>query len=347
MAKKEEQPSMLQQLRADLKNKQLGRAYIFHGEETFLMQHYLEQVKKLLLDELTESFNFHKLTAETFQLQSFLDSVENLPMMAENTLVWVDEVDLFKLPEGDRERIAQAFEDIPDYCTVIFSYVTTPWKPDKRLTKLWKAIEDNSCIVEFALQEQRDLIPWVTRHFAAAKKQISPDLCAYLIEISGGTMTALSSEIQKIVAFSGAEAITRADIDAVTEPVLDAVVFQMTAQLAQRDYGGALVKLRQLMKMQEEPLKILGGLGMHFRQISAARTVLDAGGTTADLMRICGMRDFAARKAMESARRFSPAFCAKAAELVMETDRSIKTSRDDPQRLLELLILQRAGGGDE
>ena len=144
MAKKEEQPSMLQQLRADLKNKQLGRAYIFHGEETFLMQHYLEQVKKLLLDELTESFNFHKLTAETFQLQSFLDSVENLPMMAENTLVWVDEVDLFKLPEGDRERIAQAFEDIPDYCTVIFSYVTTPWKPDKRLTKLWKAIEDNS-----------------------------------------------------------------------------------------------------------------------------------------------------------------------------------------------------------
>ena len=87
MAKREEQPSMLQQLRTDLKNKQLQRLYVFYGEETFLMQHYLEQVKKLLLDELTESFNFHKLTAENFQLQTFLDSVENLPMMAENTLV--------------------------------------------------------------------------------------------------------------------------------------------------------------------------------------------------------------------------------------------------------------------
>ena len=335
---------MLQKLRTDLKNKQPERLYIFHGEETFLMQHYLEQVKKLLLDELTESFNFHKLTAETFQLQSFLDSVENLPMMAESTLVWVDEVDIFKLPESDREKLVQCFGDIPDYCTVIFTYVTTPWKPDKRLAKLWKAVEENGCIVEFALQEQRDLIPWVTRHFAAAKKRISPDLCAYLIEITGGTMTALSGEIQKIAAFSGAEMITRSDIDVVTEPVLDAVVFQMTAQLAQRDYGGALIKLRQLMKMQEDPLKILGGLGMHFRQISAARTVLDAGRGTPDLMRICGMKEYPAKKAMDAARRFSPAFCAKAVELVMETDRSIKTSRDDPQRLLELLILQLAGG---
>lgn len=346
MAKREEQPSMLQQLRTDLKNKQLQRLYVFYGEETFLMQHYLEQVKKLLLDELTESFNFHKLTAENFQLQTFLDSVENLPMMAENTLVWVDEVDIFKLPESDREKLAQTMGDIPDYCTVVFTYVTTPWKPDKRLAKLWKAVEENGCVVEFALQEQRDLIPWVTRHFAAAKKRISPDLCAYLIEITGGTMTALSSEIQKIAAFSGAENITRSDIDAVTEPVLDAVVFQMTAQLSQRDYGGALVKLRQLMKMQEDPLKILGGLGMHFRQIGAARTVLDAGRGTADLMRICGMKEYPAKRTMEAARRFSPAFCTKAAELVMETDRSIKTSRDDPQRLLELLILQLAGGVD-
>ena len=344
MAKKPEQPSMLQQLKADIKNKQPQRLYVFYGEETFLLHHYLEQLKKLLLDELTESFNFHKLTSETFQVQDFMDSVENLPMMAENTLVWVDEVDLFKLPETDREKIGQIFRDIPDYCTVVFSYVTTEWKPDKRQAKLWGAIEENGCIVEFTRQEQRDLIPWVTRHFAAAKKRISPDLCAYLIDISGGTMTALSGEIAKIAAFSGAENITKSDIDAVTEPVLDAVIFQMTGQLGQRDYGGALLKLRQLLKMQEEPLMILGAMGKHFRQVGAARTVMDAGKGVSDLMRITGMKEYPAKKVMEAARNLSPAFCANAAELVMETDRKIKTSFDDPERLLELLVLQLAGG---
>ena len=40
--------------------------------------------------------------------------------------------------------------------------------------------------------------------------------------------------------------------------------------------------------------------------------------------------------------RFRPEFLAKAAQLVLETDVKIKTSVDDPERLLELLILQLA-----
>ena len=56
----------LQELKTALKAKQPGRLYFFHGEETFLLHHYLGQVKKQLLDPLTESFNFHRLiTADT------------------------------------------------------------------------------------------------------------------------------------------------------------------------------------------------------------------------------------------------------------------------------------------
>ena len=43
---------------------------------------------------------------------------------------------------------------------------------------------------------------------------------------------------------------------------------------------------------------------------------------------------------MSAAGKFSARFCAKAAELILETDRKIKTSFDEPDRLLELLILQ-------
>ncbi|MBQ9843309.1 MAG: DNA polymerase III subunit delta [Oscillospiraceae bacterium] len=342
MAKRTEQPGGLQELKNDLRNKQPQRLYFFHGEEVFLLHHYLQQLKKLLTDELTESFNFHKLNNETFDLQSLADCVENLPMMAEFTFVWVDEIDIFKLPESDREKLIEILSDIPDYCTVVFTYVTTPWKPDKRLKKLWDAVSKHGSIVEFPKQEQRDLIPWITRHFAAGKKRISPDLCAYLIEITGGTMTALSGEISKIIAYSGAETIVKADIDAVTEPVLDAVVFQMTDMLGAGEYGPALLKLQQLIKMQQEPIAILGAVGGHFRRISTARTLMDCGKGSDALMQLCGLGDYPARKTMAAARKFSSAFCAKAAALILETDRHLKTSYDDPQRLLELLLLQLA-----
>ena len=53
-----------------------------------------------------------------------------------------------------------------------------------------------------------------------------------------------------------------------------------------------------------------------------------------------GLADYPAKKAMEAAQRFSQSFCAKANQWIMETDRQMKTSFDDPQRLLEMLILQ-------
>ena len=345
MAKKQPTDSGITELKMALKQKALGRLYFFHGEETFLLHHYLEQMKKLLLDPLTESFNYHRLNSETFELRAFADAVENLPMMAEATLVQIDDVDIFKLNESDREKMAEILRDIPDYCTVVFTYITAAWKPDKRYKKLWDAVDSCALVVEFAKQDQRDLIAWVTRHFAANKKRISTDLCAYLIDITGGTMTALSGEIDKICAYSGAEEIKKSDIDAVTEPVLDAVVFQMTDQLSAGRYDQAVQKLQQLLKMQQEPLAILGAIGGHYRRVSTARTLLDAGKSTYDLQKLCGIPDYPARKTMEAARRCSPKFCRTAAQLVLETDYRMKTSFDEPERLLELLILRLAQEG--
>ena len=343
MAKKEQDTNALQLLKAAIRSKTPGNLYFFHGEEGFLQSHYLEQLRKILLDELTESFNFHRLNSETFDIQAFADAVENLPMMAEHTLVQVDDIDLFKLPEDNRNKIAEILSDIPEYCTVVFNYVTVSWKPDKRLKKLWDVIEKHGSIVEFAKQESRDLIPWITRHFAAKGKRISTDLCGYLIEITGGTMTALSGEISKICAYSGAEHIKKTDIDAVTEPVMDAVVFQMTDLLGQGQYAEALAKLHQLLKMQQEPIAILGAVGGHFRRISTARTLMDNGKQAGELMKLCGINSsYAAQKSMDMARRFRPEFCRKAAELVLETDYKMKTSFDDQDRLLELLILELA-----
>ena len=342
MAKKQEQPDSLQGLKQAIRAKNPGRLYFFYGEEMFLLHHYLEQLRKVIIDELTESFNYHKLTAETFDIRNFADAVENLPMMADRTMVVVDEIDIFKMNEGDREKMIDIFSDIPDYCTVVFTYETTSFKPDKRLKKLWDAVNKYGELIEFAKQNQRDLIAWITRHFAAAGKRIAPDLCAYLIDITDGTMTSLAGEISKISAYSGADEIRRSDIDAVTEPVLDAVVFQMTDLLGQGEYGAALIKLQQLLKMQQEPIMILGAIGGHFRRLATARTLLDNGKNAAELMRLCGMGEYPARKAISAASRFSARFYAKAAELILESDRQMKTSYDDPHRILETLIMSLA-----
>ena len=337
----QEQKDTLQVLKAAIRSKQLDNLYIFHGEEVFLLHHYLGQLHKVILDELTESFNYHRFNQENFDLRAFADAVENLPMMAERTLVQVEDIDLFKLPEDSRSKIIDILSDIPEYCTLVFVYETVEFKPDKRLKKLWEAVSQAQ-IVEFAKQSQRDLISWMTRHFAARNKYISPELCLYLLELTDGTMTSLKGEIDKIAAFSGADTICRSDIDAVTEPVLDAVVFRMTDMLGTREYAQAMDSLQKLLKMQQEPIAILGAVGGYLRRLGTARTLYDQGSNAGELMKLYGISDFAARKTMTAARQFSASFFRKAMDLVLETDRKMKTSYDDPHRLLEMLILQLA-----
>ena len=336
MARQTAQAAPLQGLKQAIQAVNPQPCYIFWGEETYLLQHYLELLQKKLTDPLTEEFNYHRFSTETFSMDALSDSVENLPMMAERSLIRVDDVDLFKLGEKDRERLIALLGDLPSYCCLVFAYGASEYKPDRRQKKLFEAISQNATVVEFPKQSQRDLTVWIIRHFKSHQKTISPELCAYLIDITGGSMSALGGEIGKIAAFAPGSEIRRSDIDAVTEPVLDAVVFQMTDALGAGDYEGALKKLQVLYQMQQEPISILGAVGAHLRRISAARILIDAGKGGDELMKICGLKDYAARKTMGTAKRFSPRFCRQAADLVLETDSKLKTSFDEPERLFQL-----------
>ena len=61
-------------------------------------------------------------------------------------------------------------------------------------------------------------------------------------------------EIGKIAAYAKNERITKADIDAVAAPVLEAQVFEMTNAVSKGNFDRAAGVLGTLLKWQEEPL---------------------------------------------------------------------------------------------
>lgn len=331
-------PAGAEQLKSDLKAKKPGRFYVLYGEEDYLRRYYLEQLKRLLLDDLTADFNFHRLNPENFSVDLLADCMEALPMMAERTMILAEDVDLFGVT--DAERLCALLSDIPAYCTLALTY--GEFKPDKRKRKLWDAIEKNAVLAEFRYQSESDLRAWIRRHFAHEKKMISPELCGYLLQQCGLSMTRLDAEIGKICAYSGAETVVRADVDAVVEPTLDAVVFQLTDALAARRFDRALELLHTLLKMQNDAIPIVAAIGAQMRRLHAARILMNEGKTAEELAQLCAMPSFAATKTMGQARRLSDGFCRKAVLLCCETDEQLKTSYGDEERLVELLILQLA-----
>ena len=332
----------LDRLKSDIKLNTPGRFYIFCGEEAYLRRHWLDKLRAAVVEDFAEAFNFHRFNAGTITPQAVLDSLEALPMMAQRSMIQIDDVNFFALPAEEAAAYAKFFSDIPDYCTVVLVYETVEFKPDRRKKALAEAF-DGAVVVEFTQPSDRELVSWIARHLKKAEKSITVDDAQYLIHRTGGSMTALLGELGKLCAYVEDETVTREHIDLLVEPVLEAEVWALTDAIAAGRYETALQTLRTLLQKQEEPVKILGGMGSQFRRLLAAKRLMDGGKRQQDLMKLCGIGSWPAQKTMESAKRLSERFCARAVELCLEADEKLKTSYDDPDRVLEFLVLELAG----
>lgn len=347
MAKNSDRPEGLEQLKTDLKYGQPAGLYLFHGEEHFLRDHYLTMLKKKLLDGPAAEFNFHRFTQENMDLEGLARAVEALPMMAERSLIQVDDYDLSILNEGEREKLVEILSDIPDYCTLVFVFGTVELKFDGRQKKLKEALE-KGVNVEFCRQSQRELNNWIRRHFRAHEKDIEEPECEYLVFVTGGTMSALASEIEKLAAYASGQKITRQDIDAVVEPVLDAAVFQMTDAVLEGNFGTALDKLRVLLQMQEKAIPLLAAMGSQFRRLLYASRMISAGQSEAAVAELLktpngkALPSFVIRKLMSAVRYVPAGYCEKAMDLCLEADLKLKSSTVDEGRVLELVVLELA-----
>ena len=222
------------------------------------------------------TFNLHEVPAREMSPRRLEEALDCLPMMAERTLVLVTDFDLFKAGEKDREEYIKLLGDLPDYVCLVFLYDLIPYKGDAR-TKLAGAIKQNGVVVNFARQDQGDLVDWVRRRFRALGKDIDSRLALDLIFLCGDLMTNLIGEIEKVGGLCQGPADHPGDIDAVATPQLDAVVFRMTDAIGEGKFDRAAEVLGELYQMQEPPIKIMWSLGRQMRQLYSARLALEQG----------------------------------------------------------------------
>lgn len=314
----------MDELKKHIKNSAPAPLYVFYGSEAYLREFYLRKLKELIVPQGTEAFNMTTLEKRGFSSDVFLEALDAAPFMAERRLIIVRDVDIFKQKEEFEPIFKAKWKDT----TVVFCFETLEYKPDAR-TKLYKSIAAFAAIVEFKPQTEKDLIPWIKRHFSAYDKQIDTDVAQYLVFLCGRDMTTLLREIEKISAFSTVAEISRRHIDAVGTPTVEAVAFDLTDAIAAGDTGKALEILRKLTDMREEPIMLVGAIGKQARGLYLARLALDAGQGRDVVMRGMGYHHtFPADKLLHSARRLGLERCRRAVIACFQADSDLKLGFD-------------------
>ncbi len=342
--KKPTDNTAMRELKQALKEGAPKNLYVFHGEEAFLREYYLDWLKHAILPPGLEDFNLHTAQGKDCSVEWIEQAVDCLPMMSERTLVLATDFDLSALGEQGRGRLLDILSALPDYCCLVFAYDLIPYKADGR-SKLSALLRERGAVVDFPRQEQGELTGWIARQFRKAGKTIDSRDAEYLIFLCGDLMHDLAAEIGKAAAYAAAPRVTREDLDAVAIPRMDAVVFQMTDAMARKDFDKAASVLAGLLHSRETPVMILSVMGKYFRQLYTARLYLDAGKPRSEFMALWGMKSgYQADKLLDAARRFSLPWCRYAVRRCAETDTALKSSYGQEAETLTGLLVELASG---
>ena len=265
-------------------------------------------------------------------------------MMAQRTMVQVVDWDVYKLSEEQRTGFIALLEDFPPYCCLVIVYDQIEYKPSKTYKKLYAYLEAYAQTVKFQEQSQNEILKWVARRFKAAGHTIDVPTAEHLLFTCGSLMNGLIPEIGKIAAYAKNERVTKADVDAVAAPVLEAQVFEITNAISKGDFDRASEVLGALLKLQEEPFMLLALIGKELRKLHTARIALDTGRDKFWLMERWNMRsDYPAKLLLDNARRVSRSWCARGVRRCYEVDLRIKSvSGVDGADELKLLLMELA-----
>ena len=322
----------------ELKERGPQPLYLLWGPEDYLREDYLTRLKRLCLPEGEDGFSYRRLNGPSLDAHELEQAMDAVPFLSERSFVELRDVDLNRCEQPD--RLLKLLKDIPDYCTVAFVQ-GAQFEPDGRL-KLIKGLRDLALELKFTQQPQGMLVDWISRRFAAAGKRIDLEAAQRLIFISGDLMNRLIPEIEKVAAYTRGEKVTVTEVEAVASHIPEAVIFDMTDQIAQRQFNTALATLAELLAdRNNEPIPMLAMLGVQMRKLYTARLALEQGLGNAYVMECCGIKhEFVANKLLQSARGFSlPRLC-RAVELCAETDYRIKSSGQDDRQLFQEAVLR-------
>lgn len=338
---KKQENLAFKKLKEDLSQENPGKLYVFYGEEDYLRQYYLKELRRICGGPF-DTFDTVLLDAEHVDADTLLDAIDSFPMGSERKLIILRDYKIWQPTGALKEVLPELLENLPDYVCLVVDCDSIEFKPDKR-SSIYKLLEKHGSLVEFQQATGADLIPWVKRRFKALGKVINTPECEHLIFLCGASMTNLAGECEKIAAGTGRDEIRMEDVRALASRVLEADVFDLTDSILNGNYTKGLTILRDLFDMKHEAVAILGAVSKQLQRLYGARLAMEQGKGESYLVDLFGFRSsYPAKLLLQSARSCQIGALRRIQLLCLETDLQLKSNLPDSQRIMEMFLMRVA-----
>lgn len=308
--------------------------YGFVGEEGYLVEQSLDLLKKNILQEGTEDFNYNSFFGDEADMDEVKNIAETLPMMGERRLIILKDAHLMK-----SEQLEQLLEltSVPIDTTVVAVVFE---KIDQR-KKVFKELLKTMTIVDMSTPKEREIPMWIQKIAQSYQKTIAPQSAMLLHQFVGNKLIDLDNEIRKLSLYVGdRESIEPKDIEAIVSKSKIDSVFELTDAIGSGKTEKALQILQHLLDQGESEVGMLAMITRHVRLLLFTQEGTEQGLQGNALSSYVGVPPFFMGPYAKQAQSWSKKKIQTIYAELLNTDRNLKSVSISPRIFLENLILK-------
>ena len=304
--------------------------YLLFGTKDYSINNEIKKICKNIDD-----MNISRYDLNNDLTSLVIEDAKTISLFGDKKIVIADNANMFTASTSkDSELIEDYLKNINEYTDLIF--IVHSDKIDAR-KKITKAIKEKGKIIEF--NDDLDAVSLIRRLFKDYNIEYSD--IKLLIDRVGNNPLIITNEINKIKIYKGNDKnITSEDILNLTNKIIEIDVFKLIDYIVRKDKEHALELYNEMLKVNEEPIKIIVILANQFRIMYQSKELLKKGYSEKDIASILKIHPYRVKLAIQNSRNYTSEMLLKYLNDLADIDIGIKTGTINKDLALELFILK-------
>lgn len=269
----------IQDFKARLKSGALSGWYIFAGEEDYLKNYYLGELRRAVLGEDGGMAVFNHVVFDSHEMDigELIEAIESPPMMADYKFIEWKFANLTSLKESEiklfQDKLFSLKESYPESVVAILATEEGfDSGTEKRPSKLSKIFSSAFDILVFPKSTDAQLLSWLKKHFDAEGLSVSLEALNTMLFRIGHSMENLHNEVKKLSAYlksNGKTALSAEDVELVCPANAECDAFAIQNAIIEGNAEKAFRALTDMKNRRTEPQIIIGMLAKTYSTLSA------------------------------------------------------------------------------
>lgn len=323
-----------------VKKNQIVPAYLIYGSEAYFIQNLKEQISKQILTKDKDNLSTYDL--EETSIQEVIADVETYPFFGDKKLVIATNPVFLKAKpdkltfEHDLIALEQYLTSPVDYS--IFVIIAAYEKIDER-KKVSKLLKKNTKVAICNPIKEYELTKWINSLAENLKISIADNAYDIFETELSTNLHLLESELTKLATYVGeGGTITREIAEDLIAHTSNSSSLRLVDAVIDRNLHKAIEIYKDLEKMKEEPIALIGLLAFQFRIILRVKLLKLKGYSQSQMQKQLGAHPYVIKIALQRERQFSVEKLQHIMDMMTNADATMKQGGMEKGLTFELLL---------